>query len=232
MTRSFLEQIPFDLGHRTAMGRSDFLIAPSNRDAVAWIDLWPNWPAPVLIIYGPVASGKTHLAEVWREKSHADFITISDIQNKNPSDLTDHPGHFILDEADILIGNLESEKKLFHLYNIFKENNRTLLLTLISAPVHQHFALPDLASRLRAAPAVAIREPDDALLAAIMVKLFNDRQLRVGADVIGYILPRVERSFESVRAFVDKLDQRAMMEKKSITPAMVKSVFDELASAA
>ena len=66
-----MQQIPLNLGHRTALGRDDFLVAPNNHDAVAWIDLWPEWPAPCFILYGPVASGKTHLGAVWAERSTA-----------------------------------------------------------------------------------------------------------------------------------------------------------------
>ena len=39
-------QLPLDLGHRPALGREDFLVAPSNQGAVAWIDRWPDWPGP------------------------------------------------------------------------------------------------------------------------------------------------------------------------------------------
>jgi chromosomal replication initiation ATPase DnaA len=218
-------QIPFDLGHRTAMGRADFLIAPSNQDAVAWIDLWPNWPASALILYGTPACGKTHLAEVWREKSSAVFITPDDITTQAHPDILAQHKHFIIDDADALIGNIVGEKALFHFYNTCKENERSLLLTLSGAPVHRAFTLPDLASRLRAAPAVAIREPDDALLSAVLVKLFNDRQLRVGADVIAYIVPRVERSFAAVRTLVETADLRAITEKKPITLPFMKGVM-------
>lgn len=221
-------QLPLDLGHRTAMGRDDFLIAPSNQDAVAWIDLWPNWPAPALVIYGPVACGKSHLAEVWRARANAVTINAEDVRKFTPEELSARGHHLVIDAADALIGVVETEKKLFHLYNMMKEEKRSLLLTLGDAPVHRAFTLPDLASRLRAAPAVAIREPDDALLGAVLVKLFNDRQLRVGADVIAYILPRVERSFEAIRRFVGQLDQRAMMEKRPVSVALSKSVVDDM----
>lgn len=212
------------------MGRDDFLIAPSNQDAVAWIDLWPNWPAPALVIYGSPACGKSHLAEVWRARAEAVMLGAEDVRRSTPEELSARGQHLVMDGADALIGAVETEKKLFHLYNMMKEEKRSLLLTLNDAPVHRAFTLPDLASRLRAAPAVAIREPDDALLSAVLVKLFNDRQLRVGADVMAYILPRMERSFEAVRCFVDRLDERAMTEKRPVSVALAKTVVDEMAS--
>ena len=116
---------------------------------------------------------------------------------------------------------------MFHLYNIFKEEQRSFLLTLQEPPVRRSFALPDLASRLRAAPSVAIREPDEELLGALIVKLFNDRQVRISAEVLHYILPRIERSFEAVRNLVEQSDQRALIEKRSITVPLMRDILNQ-----
>ena len=221
-----LEQIPFDLGHRTALGRNDFLVATNNQDAVAWIDLWPEWPAPCLVLYGPVASGKTHLGAVWAEKSSAICVKASDINEDFIRDIANMNHHIIIEDGDDLIGNLVGEKGLFHLYNIFKEDGRSILLTLSDPPVRRSFALPDLASRLRAAPSVAIREPDEELLSALIVKLFNDRQIRVGTDVLQYILPRIERSFEAVRDLVEVADKKAMVQQRSITIPFIRDLIN------
>ncbi|MEM6780658.1 MAG: DnaA/Hda family protein [Pseudomonadota bacterium] len=219
-------QIPFDLGHRTALGRDDFLVSPSNQDAVAWLDLWPEWPAPALIMYGPVASGKSHLGAVWYEQSHACCIDIQSLSQATVGDIADQCDHLILDDADNIIGNLEREKGLFHLYNIFKEERRSFLMILEEPPVRRTFALPDLASRLRAAPAVSIREPDDQLLSALLVKLFNDRQLRIGADVIHYIVPRIERSFQAAQKLVMEADTKALVEKRPVSIPLIRDILN------
>ena len=220
-----MKQIPFDLGHRTAMGREDFLIAPNNQDAVAWIDLWPEWPAPTLILYGPAASGKTHLAAVWGENSNAACVRPDTLNDSSIRDIASAARHVILEDADNLIGNVEGEKGLFHLYNLFKEEKRSILLTLREPPVRRAFAIPDLASRLRAAPAVAIREPDDVLLGAILVKLFNDRQIRVGQDAVNYIVSHMERSFEEARRIVGEADTRAMTEKRAVSVPLLRDIL-------
>lgn len=219
------QQIPLDLGHRTAMGREDFLIAPNNQDAVAWIDHWPEWPAPVVILYGPIASGKSHLVAVWKEKAQAAYVDAAQLNDSTVRDIAQQARHLIIEDADNLIGKVEREKGLFHLYNLFKEEKRTLLITLQEPPIRRSFAVPDLASRLRAAPAVAIREPDDVLLGAILVKLFNDRQLRVGQEVISYIVSHMERSFEAARKIVEKADHKALTEKRAITVPLVREII-------
>ena len=222
-----LQQIPLDLGHRTALERHDFLVASNNQDAVAWVDLWPEWPAPCLMLYGPVASGKTHLGAVWAERSSAICVKASSINEDVIRDIADMKHHIIIEDGDALIGNLVGEKGLFHLYNIFKEEQRSFLLTLKEPVVRRSFALPDLASRLRAAPSVSIREPDEDLLGALIVKLFNDRQIRIGADALHYILPRIERSFEAVRDLVEEADKRAMAQQRKISIPLLRDVLSK-----
>ncbi len=216
------QQIPLDLGHRAALGREDFLVTESNFDAVSWIDLWPDWPAPALILYGPAACGKSHLAEVWKGRTGAQD---ADLESASEEDLAASGNHLILDDIDALLGERQAETRLFHLYNMMKEAQRNILITIRTAPVRVPFAVPDLASRLRACPAVAIQPPDDALLAAVLVKLFSDRQLAIGQDVLNYILPRMERSFAAARDLVEAADRAALSEKRRITIPLMRDVM-------
>lgn len=225
--RKSKQQLPLDLGNRTAMGRDDFLISPSNQEAVSWIDSWPDWPAPCLILYGSVASGKTHLSSVWSEKSHAACAPMRDLQNASADDLANIADHLILDGVDIWFGDREAETTLFHLYNIFKEQKRTMLLTTHVPPNRLDFAVKDLASRLRAAPAVAIHPPDDTLLSMIIVKLFHDRQVQIGQDVLNYILPRIERSFASALWLVQQADRKALSEKRPVSIPLIREILLE-----
>ena len=64
---------------------------------------------------------------------------------------------------------------------------------------------------------VAIRAPDEALIQAVLVKLFADRQLKVDADVIAYVLPRMERSFAAVGELVAAPDAEALAHRRNIT---------------
>ena len=219
------QQIPLDLSHRPAYGRMDFLVAPSNERAVAWIDRWPEWPAPALIIYGPASCGKTHLAAVWKEQTGAAFVDTGDLAAQSADKIAAAAEHLVLDHIDPWLGDRAAETVLFHLYNLMREEKRTLLLTMRAPPQHINFAVADLASRLRAAPAAAIEPPDDALLAALLVKLFSDRQLQIGHDVLGYILPRMERSFAAAHDLVVAADRLAMAEKKGISVPLIRRVL-------
>jgi len=218
-------QMPLDLGHRAALGREDFLVAPGNRDAVAWIDLWPNWPAPGLVIYGPEACGKSHLAEVWRVRSAARILTAADIAGREAPAVLGDGCALVLERPDRGV----DETALFHLFNYLAAQAGSLLITAEAPPGQWALRLPDLRSRLAALPAVAIGPPDDALIEAVMVKQFADRQIRVTPEVIAYLVPRLERSLATVRAVVAALDRTALAEQRSITVPLAREILHELA---
>ncbi len=220
-----VRQLAFDLGHRPAHGREDFLVAPSNHDAVKWIDLWPDWPAPALVLYGPAACGKTHLSAVWRERVKAALVESAELVNASANELIKRGRHFLIDSVDPWIGDRAAETTLFHFYNLAKEQGKTALLTMRAAPVHLDFALPDLASRLRAAPAAPIQAPDETLLGAVHVKMFADRQVIIGSDVLNYILPRMERSFAAARDLVERADQMALAEKRAVSVPLIRQLL-------
>lgn len=223
-----VQQIPLDLPVRSAMGRDDFMISSENQQAAGWIDSWPKWPAPALIVSGPAASGKSHLAAVWADLSGAVRVPAADLSTAIADDIFARGQHWLIEELDLWIGDKVAETCLFHLYNMAKEHQRSLLITMRSTPSALDFAVPDLASRLRAAPLTRIDPPDDALLSAILVKLFFDRQLQVGHDVVAYILPRMERSFAAARDIVARADALALAQKKPVTVALMRQVLAEL----
>ena len=219
------EQLILDLGHRAAYGRDDFLISDANQGAVGWIDQWPEWPAPVIILHGPAASGKTHLTAVWRERTDATKITPDLLTKHDANELAQMGEHLHIDPVDPWIGDKDVERTLFHLYNIFKEEGRTILLTSRVAPIHIDFEIADLASRLRAAPVITIHPPDDQLLAALLVKHFSDRQLQINSDALTYLLPRMERSFAAARDIMNKIDKLALREKRAISIPLIRQVL-------
>lgn len=220
-------QLPLDLGHRPALGREDFLVAPSNELAVAWIDRWPDWPEPTLALHGPPGAGKTHLLRVWRAASKAAEMHGSALAETEPPALLGQASACALDAADLVAGRPEAERRLFHLYNLIRERGGQLMLAGRSAPVRWPVALPDLRSRLATVPAVALEPPDDALIEAVLIKLFADRQLLVGAEIVSYLVLRMERSFSAARELVAALDAAALAEQRRVTIPLVRQVLQD-----
>jgi chromosomal replication initiation ATPase DnaA len=215
-----MAQLPLDLGHRPALGRADFLVAPSNAAAVAWLDRWPLWPAPALALHGPPGSGKTHLAHVFAARAGAAFIDPEALATPRVPALLGASGAAIVDDAE-----RAAAEPLLHLYNLLAERSGHLLLVASEAPARWPTTLADLRSRLVASPAVEVAPPDEALLAALVVKLFADRQVAVGEEVVEYLMPRLERSFAAVQRAVAALDRAALAERRRITVPLARRVL-------
>ena len=220
-----MAQLPLDLGHRPALGWDDFLVAPSNQAAVSWLDRWPRWPGPALALFGPAGCGKTHLAHVFQARSQAVFIAPGELAADRVRSLLGRSRAAILDDAERAL-LMDRGEGLFHLYNLLAEQGGHLLLVSREPPSRWGIALPDLRSRLLAAPAAEVSPPDDALLAAVLVKLFADRQLIVGQDVIGYLVSRIERSFAAARGAVAALDRAALAAHRRVTIHLARLVLE------
>lgn len=215
-------QLVLDLGHRPSLNAGDFLVAPCNEAAVAWIDRWPDWPSPALVIHGPEGCGKSHLVDVWRRRSGARLL-------EGPAVGADPRLVGGVDRAVALEGaeRAADEEELLHLFNQVVAHGGSLLFAARTPPAHWATALPDLRSRLVGAPAVAIAAPDDDLLAAVLTKQFRDRQLRVGDDVLGYLVARMERSFAAAGQLVEALDKAALAERRAVTVALARQVLGQ-----
>lgn len=223
-----VRQLPFPFEPRPALGGEDFLVAPCNAAAVDWLDRWPDWTSPAVVIAGEAGAGKTHLAQVFLAMTGGRRLTRDTLAEAVAAD--DAPA-LVLDDADAVAGDAAAEEALFHLYNRLVGRSGGLLLTARTPPARWGIGLPDLASRLRAAPLAEIGRPDDALIQALLVKLFADRQLRVPADVVKYAASRMERSFAAARALVEEVDREGLARRRPVTIPLVREVLGRLGPA-
>ena len=209
------QQLVFDLPLDEATGAGDFLVSGSNSAAVDLIQSWPNWPLPSALLVGPPASGKSHLAAVWQARSNARCMMAKDLSEDTVALFQrDDVQALAIEDIDRGIGD---QRILFHLLNHARETNRHLLLTSRLAPGDLDIALPDLRSRLRALAMITIAEPDDALLGAVLVKLFSDRQLIVEPAVISYLIRHMDRSMDCARSIVSDIDTLALQRQRKVT---------------
>jgi len=214
-------QLALSLEHAESFAREDFLSGPSNTAALALVETWPDWPARAVVLVGPAGSGKSHLASIWASRANARYLLARALkQAKLPAALAN--GALVVE--DLAPGAFD-ERALFHLINLAREEAAYLLLTARSAPAGWPVAILDLESRLKALPIVTLSAPDDALLRAVLLKLFADRQLEVDEQLLGYVATRIERSFAAARAVVAQLDQEAMRRQRPLTRSLAADVL-------
>jgi len=217
-------QLLLDLPQRAALGRDDFLVAPSNAAAVKLIDDWPEWPSNAAVLVGHEGAGKSHLANVWQGRASARILPLSELTIEATPELLDS-GALCLEH-----GGAFDETALFHALNFARQNAAHVLLTSRLEPKAWGVRLPDLASRLNALPMVQIALPDDALLRGVLVKLFADRQINVDDALVSYMLTRMPRSLGAARLLVAAIDQQAMLERAEVTKVFVGRVMAALES--
>ena len=216
-------QLPLDLAHGEAKSRDDLVVAPSNAQAVALVDRWPDWPSPVAILAGPAGSGKSHLAHVWQDASGACAFDVAELGPEAVAAAGNGP--VLIDDVDSAAFD---ETALFHLVNAVRQAGTGLLMTARRFPAAWGVGLPDLASRLRAASVVEIHEPDDMLIAAVITKLFADRQIEVEPHVVQFLVRRIERSLSGVIEAVARIDHAALERKSRITRALAAQVVEAM----
>jgi chromosomal replication initiation ATPase DnaA len=209
-------QLALALPHAESLTRDNFLEGPANAAGLALIDRWPDWPSRIMLLVGPEGSGKSHLAAVWAEVSGA--------RSTSAHALTPAEVPVALATGALVVDDLKSgdfdERALFHLMNLARQDEASVLITARVPPSALEVELRDLRSRLRAIPMVSLLPPDDQLFRALIVKFCADRQLTIDEAVVSYLASRIERSFAAARQAVELLDSEALRLGRPVTRAL------------
>lgn len=226
------KQLPLGFECHNNMGLDDFMVSKCNKEAFDTLNAWPAWITNGLFIYGPQGCGKSHLAHLFVDKVRKtsaakikiSIVSAEQINSRNVKRLAD-------ENQIIVVENVypkHNDEALFHLFNIFNENGRYMLWTAEKPSNHLHFTLPDLQTRLNMLPSIAISEPDDVMLKMLIVKLFNDRQMIIGEDILNYIMNNTRRSFAYVRDLVEEIDEISLAYQSSVNYGIVKKAIEHL----
>ncbi|MFT6945182.1 MAG: chromosomal replication initiation ATPase DnaA [Yoonia sp.] len=214
-------QLAFDWPAGVALGPNDFFVSQANAQAFAMLGTPDTWPEGKLVVTGPSGAGKSHLARIFRTQSDAVLLNAIDIA-----------ADFRTQALAIIIEDMEhlpraSEEAVFHLHNNLRASGGFILMTAETPPIRWPIALPDLASRMQAATVVEIANPDDALLSALIMKLFADRQISPKPALVQYLSTRIERSFTAAADIVAQLDAAALAQGRKINKALAADLLDK-----
>ena len=218
-------QLIIDLPTREALGREDFLVNSRNEDAVCFIDNFPNQKINSGILIGSRGSGKTHLVNVLCSNLGRKKWSFLNPKNENIYDIFSINDLVIIEDINNF-NSKEDEDFLFHSINLSKELNKALLLTSSLKISKLNFKTLDLVSRLDAMQAAFIEEPDDMLMEALIIKLFNDRQILIKPNIVNFLMQRIERSYLGVAEIIDLIDKVSLSKKKSVSISLIKGLIN------
>lgn len=224
-------QLTLDLVTAPAHARADFLNAPANAAALAALDAPQGWPQGRMLLIGPEGSGKSHLAAFWAAENGARRVKAAGLRPEAADLLAAEGGALVVEDADRAGRAAGAEQALFHLWNLCGPRDCLMLLTARTPPRDWGLVLPDLRSRMDAMPQVRLGPPDEALLAAVLVKLFADRQLVVPAGLIDWLVLHMDRDLGLARRLVTAIDRAAMAAKTPVTRRIAAELLDNLSRA-
>lgn len=177
-----MQQLDLPLPKPVNPRAEEFLVGPSNAQAVHAIEHWGTWPVMTALLVGPRKSGRSLLARAFLAKS----------------------GGTVIDDA-----HRSSESELFHAWNRAQADHRPQLLIADHAPPDWVIRLPDLRSRIAASPHLTVDHPDDALVGDLLRYLFERRDLDARDDVVAWLDRRLERTHLAVLRAVERIEEEA-----------------------
>ncbi len=217
-----LKQLLFEFKNSKNYNFEDFFVSESNFFAYSLVLKWPNWGKNVLNIYGEKFSGKSHLSNIFKKKFGAIKIDANKINNNFLEDFKTHQ-NLIVDNFNENI----DEEKVYSLFNVVDRDSKFILINSINPINNLDIKLKDLVSRLNNCIFAQINLPDDDLIFAILVKNFSDKQLQINKKYIEYIIKNIDRSYEKIYEFINKIDQTSLKMKKPIDFKTIKEVLNK-----
>ena len=215
-------QILFDFKFNKNYLVQDYYLSSSNQDAYNLINCWPKWIKKTINLYGEKFSGKSHLVSIFEKKTTCIKVFSEEFSDETIQNFKT--------KQTLIIEDLDenfSENSLYTVLNIIEQENKYLLITSLEPLNKFNFKLPDLISRIRNCLIIGIKNPDDNLIFALLIKYLSDRQINIDKKLIEYIIKRIDRSYEKIFLFIHKIDKLSLKKGKPINLATIKEALEK-----
>ena len=209
--------------------KKDFYVTSKNSLAFELIQKWPNWNNQFFFLYGPTKCGKTTICKIWQKKSKAIFFNKKKIEqffNNTYKKDFNVPDNWILDNVDLFLKK-SNDEELLNFINIINEKKKSFFLMTSKVPPRQlPTKINDLLSRVLNSLVVKVHEPDNLLLAKIIKKYLEEREIIIDKKKINYLTNRIERSYQFAIKIAKKIDSKSLESHSNISFSFLKKILE------
>jgi DnaA family protein len=180
-------------------------------------------------IWGPAASGKTHLLQATCERvgDRAVYLPLRMLVAGGPQILDGLASRDLIciDDIETIAGDPTWEQALFALCNEVLDANRSLVVSATMSSRECPIDLPDLQSRLARLATFQLHAlSDEERIGALQLRA-ELRGLDLPDDTANFLLKRSRRDMASLYELLDKLDLEALRAQRRLTIPFVKEVL-------
>jgi len=216
-----MSQLTFKFPFKTNYFEEDFYVSSNNFNAYKLIESWPKWSSRYVNIFGPSGCGKTHLANIFKKKINSFFIKASELSD-NSLPVIKLKECLIIDDYK---NNIE-EKLFYSVLNQSHQSNQYVIINSLESVKVSLVSLNDLKSRFDNFIDIGIDLPTDELIRVILTKNFSDKQVKIEARLLEYILKNTKRTYKDIFDLIDKVDSLSLSSGKSININLIKKVLN------
>ena len=221
LARRMARQVPlaFTLRERFTLDR---FIVGANAELVASVcrpidGFFCAW------VWGRSGAGKSHLLQAVSHETGGAFVPATEFPQVDGYEVFDR---VLIDDIHTWIGDHSAEEALMRLYNNRLERGLVLVATAPKPPAQLGFALPDLASRLRASACFEISPPSDEAASAVLRRVAQDRGFDLDPSVVSFLLRRTGRDLADLLRLLETIDVESLSAQRRITVPFVKQVLE------
>ncbi|MEM1192715.1 MAG: hypothetical protein AAGH42_04905 [Pseudomonadota bacterium] len=215
-----------------------YILTAQTEQVIATLKAWQGSIEPLLALCGPVASGKTHLAHMMRDRLGrpnpasndplgTPLLVCASTVLARPALEYAEKAALIIDEAE---GFAAAPRQLLDLVEASREQGQRLVLVGRGDPAHWAATQKDLYTRIQAMPRVVVPEPDEGLIRAVIMRHLRARQLAFSPADLARIAERAARhipcTFAAAALFTRALDLEALGTGKKPSQKIVGAVLD------
>jgi chromosomal replication initiator protein len=187
----------------------------------------------LLYLHGPAGSGKTHLltaiGNALSRTPASDSPLLSFRESCIPDDLTSRftgASVLLVDDLHLMPADAALHNALWQLFNDFHASGRKIAMSGIVPPRELPHLDDHLVSRLLWGLIARVDASDDASRRMVIMKVAEDRQIRIPDDVVDYILMTASREVADLISAFDNLYRLSMTRQRKISLQLAREARD------